>query len=147
MNTEITPFSIDSYEDVLALWRQCEGIGLSDADSRESIQTYLNRNPGMSFVALADGKVVGSILAGHDGRRGYIHHLAVHPSCRRLGLGRALVAQATCALLSAGIQKAHIFIFNSNTEGIAFWESVGWSPRGDIGVISKTIQPGTGGDC
>ena len=147
MNTEITPFSIDSYEDVLALWRQCEGIGLSDADSRESIQTYLNRNPGMSFVALADGKVVGSILAGHDGRRGYIHHLAVHPSCRRLGLGRALVAQATCALLSAGIQKAHIFIFNSNAEGIAFWESVGWSPRGDIGVISKTIQPGTGGDC
>jgi N-acetylglutamate synthase len=147
MNIEVTPFSIDSYEDVLALWRQCEGIGLSDADSRESIQTYLNRNPGMSFVALADGKVVGSILAGHDGRRGYIHHLAVHPSCRRHGLGRALVAQATCALLSAGIQKAHIFIFNSNAEGIAFWESVGWSPRGDIGVISKTIQPGTGGDC
>ncbi|RPJ12580.1 MAG: GNAT family N-acetyltransferase, partial [Deltaproteobacteria bacterium] len=92
-------------------------------------------------------KVVGSILAGHDGRRGYIHHLAVHPSCRRLGLGRALVAQATCALLSAEIQKAHMFIFNSNTEGIAFWESVGWSPRSDIGVISKTIQPGTGGDC
>ncbi|MEE4136355.1 MAG: GNAT family N-acetyltransferase [Desulforhopalus sp.] len=147
MNTEITPFSIDSYQDVLTLWRQCEGIGLSDADSSDNIRAYLNRNPEMSFVATADGMVVGSILAGHDGRRGYIHHLAVHPSCRRRGLGRALVAQAICALLSVGIQKAHIFIFNNNAAGIAFWKSVGWNPRDDIAVISKTIQPGTGGDC
>jgi len=147
MNIEITPFSIDSYQDVLTLWRQCEGIGLSDADSPDNIRSYLNRNPAMSFVATADGMIVGSILAGHDGRRGYIHHLAVHPSCRRRGLGRALVAQATCALLSVGIQKAHIFIFNNNAVGIAFWKSVGWNPRDDIAVISKTIQPGTGGDC
>jgi putative acetyltransferase len=147
MNTDITTFGIDSYDNVLALWQQCEGIGLSDADSRESIQAYLNRNPEMSFVATTGGKVIGSILAGHDGRRGYIHHLAVHPSCRRQGLGRTLVARATCTLRSAGIQKVHIFIFNRNADGIAFWESVGWTPRNDIGVISKTIEPGNGGDC
>lgn len=141
MDTEITTFSIDLYDDVLALWQQCEGVGLSDADSRDSIQAYLTRNPGMSFVAIADSKVVGAILAGHDGRRGYIHHLAVHPSCRRHGLGRKLVDRAISVLRSAGIQKAHIFIFNSNADGIAFWESVGWTPRNDIGVISKTIEP------
>jgi ribosomal protein S18 acetylase RimI-like enzyme len=140
MNTEITTFDIDSYDEVLALWEQCEGVGLSDADSRESIQTYLNRNPGMSFVATADGRVVGAILAGHDGRRGYIHHLAVHPACRRHGLGRELVDRAISVLGSAGIQRAHIFIFNSNADGIAFWKSVGWTPRDDIGVISKNID-------
>lgn len=147
MDAEISTFSINLYNDVIALWHQCEGIGLSDADSRDSIQAYLTRNPGMSFVASADGKVVGAILAGHDGRRGYIHHLAVHPSYRRLGLGRMLVDRAIAVLRSAGVQKVHIFIFNNNADGIVFWESVGWTPRIDIGVISKTIARGTGGAC
>lgn len=147
MNINIATFTIDSYDDVLALWQQCDGVGLSDADSRESIQAYLDRNPGMSFVAAADGKVVGSILAGHDGRRGYIHHLAVHPSCRRHGIGRRLVESALDVLNAAGIQKVHILIFRGNSDGIEFWKSVGWTPRTDIGVMSKTIEPGTGGDC
>jgi N-acetylglutamate synthase len=84
---EINPFSLDAYDAVLALWRQCEGIGLSQADSRENIQRYLERNPGMSFIATFNGTVVGAVLCGHDGRRGYIHHLAVHPSCRRTKTG------------------------------------------------------------
>jgi ribosomal protein S18 acetylase RimI-like enzyme len=146
MNTEITTFKIDSYRDVLSLWQQCEGVGLSDADARNNILAYLNRNPGMSFIAATDGKVVGAILAGHDGRRGYIHHLAVHPSCRRQGFGRQLVDRAISVLRSTGIQKVHIFIFNTNTDGIAFWKSVGWIPRNDIGVISKTIEHLTGAE-
>ena len=146
MNTEITTFKIDSYRDVLSLWQQCEGVGLSDADARDNILAYLNRNPGMSFIAATDGKVVGAILAGHDGRRGYIHHLAVHPSCRRQGFGRQLVDRAISVLRSTGIQKVHIFIFNTNTDGIAFWKSVGWIPRNDIGVISKTIEHLTGAE-
>ena len=144
MNTEISTFTIDSYDDVLALWQQCEGVGLSDADSRKSIQAYLARNPGMSFVATVDGKTIGAILAGHDGRRGYIHHLAVHSSCRRQGLGLALVDKAISVLGAAGIQKAHIFIFNTNSDGISFWESIGWTRRTDIGVISRTIESGKG---
>ena len=146
MNMEITTFKIDSYRDVLSLWQQCEGVGLSDADARDNILAYLNRNPGMSFIAATDGKVVGAILAGHDGRRGYIHHLAVHPSCRRQGFGRQLVDRAISVLRSTGIQKVHIFIFNTNTDGIAFWKSVGWIPRNDIGVISKTIEHLTGAE-
>ena len=142
VNAEIATFRIDSYDEVIALWRQCEGIGLSEADSRASIQAYLERNPGMSFLARTNGQVVGAILAGHDGRRGFIHHLAVHPSCRRQGVGRGLVDRALAALRSAGIQKAHIFVFNSNASGMAFWKSAGWAWRDDIGVMSKTIGSG-----
>jgi N-acetylglutamate synthase len=143
---DILPFSIELYEEVLTLWQACEGIGLSDADSRENIQRYLDRNRGMSFVATVDGRVVGAVLAGHDGRRGYMHHLAVHADYRRQGIGRKLVELCAKALADAGIQKCHIFIFNHNTAGIAFWNSMGWTPRADIGVISKAIEPSPEGD-
>ena len=72
MNPAILRFDIESYESVLALWKRCEGIGLSDADSPEAIHAYLDRNSGMSFIAKVDGNIVGAILGGHDGRRGYI---------------------------------------------------------------------------
>ena len=148
MQTEIVPLGIESYNDVLALWQQAEGVGLhDDCDSRPGIQSYLERNPGMSFVARADGVVVGAVLAGHDGRRGYIHHLAVHPDWRRQGIGRRLVQNCLDVLGAAGIRKAHIFIFNDNADGIAFWRSVGWTPRSDIGVVSRTIEPTDAGNA
>jgi len=100
----------------------------------------------MSFIAQINSLLVGTILAGHDSRRGYIHHLAVHPEWRRHGLGRGLVDRCLQALKIAGIQKCHLFIFNDNTDGIAFWKSVGWEQRSDISVISKTIKPVVGGE-
>lgn len=139
MNVTISQLSIVSYGDILSLWQQCEGVGLSDADSRENIQSYLDRNPGMSFIATSDGRVIGTVLGGHDGRRGYIHHLAVHPDCRRQGIGRQLAERCLQVLGDEGIQKCHIFIFNNNAGGIAFWKSMGWTHRKDISVISKTI--------
>ena len=139
MRAAIFPFNIESYENVFALWKRCEGVGLSDADTRKSIQAYLDRNPGMSFVATVDGSTVGSILGGHDGRRGYIHHLAVDTTWRRQGIARRLVETCLRALEEAGMQKAHIFIFDSNANGIAFWKSVGWTHRSDISVMSKII--------
>ena len=141
INISISRFDIGDYDDVLALWQQCEGVGLSDADSRESIRAYLDRNPGSSFVATVDGKVVGAVLGGHDGRRGYIHHLAVLPEFRRQGIARKLADHSLDALAAAGIRKCHIFIFNDNAKGIAFWKSAEWTPRADIGVISKTVEP------
>jgi len=139
MRAAIFPFNIESYENVFALWKRCEGVGLSDADTLQSIQAYLDRNPGMSFIAKAGGSIVGSILGGHDGRRGYIHHLAVDTTWRRQGVARRLVETCIHALEEAGIQKAHIFIFNSNANGIAFWKSIGWTHRSDISVMSKII--------
>jgi len=142
MNIDISPFEIKFYDDVFALWQQCEGIGLSEADSRQNIQLYLDRNPGMSFVAISEGKIVGIVLAGHDGRRGYIHHLAVHSHCRRKGLARQLVGRCLAVLADSGIRKCHLFIFNDNANGIEFWKSMGWIQRTDISVISKNIEPG-----
>ncbi len=136
----ISPFTIDSYDDVFALWRECEGVGLSDADSRDSIGRYLERNPGMSFVARVDGTVVGAVLAGHDGRRGYIHHLAVRQASRRHGLGRLLAGASLDTLRKAGIRKCHLFIFNTNAVGIAFWQSQDWTLRKDVSLISKDLD-------
>lgn len=141
MNINITSFEIQSYNEVFALWKQCEGIGLSSADSREGIQMYLDRNPGMCFVALLDGKIVGAILAGHDGRRGYIHHLAIHPDYRRKGLARQLVGHSMAVLAAFCIQKCHLFIFTDNLDGIEFWKRIGWLHRSDICIVSKNIEP------
>jgi len=139
MNPTIYPFDIAVYEEVFALWKRCEGVGLSDADSKESIVTYLKRNPGMSFVAIAGERIIGVLLAGHDGRRGYMHHLAVDADWRRQGIARLLVGNCLRALKATGIQKTHIFIFADNESGIAFWKSVGWTFRTDLRIISKTI--------
>jgi len=133
-------FTTDDYPEVYDLWRSCEGIGLSDADSPENIRVYLERNPGMSFVARIDGQVVGAVLSGHDGRRGFVHHLAVRPDHRHHALGRALADRCLGALRAAGIRKCHLFIYNSNTDGIEFWKRLGWTPRHDIGLMSICLD-------
>jgi ribosomal protein S18 acetylase RimI-like enzyme len=139
MNPAIAPFAAADYEQVFALWKRCEGVGLSDADGRDAIWAYLEKNPGLSFAARAGGEIVGAILGGHDGRRGYIYHLAVDAGWRRKGIARLLVERCLAALKESGIQKVHIFIFSDNLSGKAFWESMGWTCRGDIGVVSKSL--------
>ena len=82
------------------------------------------------------GRVVAAVLCGHDGRRGYLHHLAVRPSCRGRGIGRRLVETCLAALQADGIQKCHVFVFMDNPQGVDFWMHLGWTPRADIGVVS-----------
>jgi N-acetylglutamate synthase len=137
LNAVIEAFVMDDYEETMALWRGSEGVGLSDADSREAILRYLERNPGLSLVARENGRIVGAVLCGHDGRRGYIHHLAVHRDHQRRGIGQALVARCLERLRSLGLSKCHAFLLNDNAEGLRFWERVGWTFRRDVGVISK----------
>ena len=139
MTITIQSFNIEFYEDVFALWRKSEGVGLSDADSRENIRSYLERNPGLSFVAFNGSRIVGTVLAGHDGRRGYIHHLAVHPEWRRQGIGRRLVDRCLQTLREAGIQKCHLF-YLTITAGMVFWKTLGWEHRPDLFVMSKTLE-------
>ncbi len=140
MKIGISEFKINLYESALALWKRCEGIGLSDADSKENIKLYLDRNPGTSFIAEIDNEVVGTILSGHDGRRGYIHHLAVSPDFRRKGIGSMLVKSTLNKLREQGILKCHIMLFNNNSAGLKFWESIGWLYRNDICLMSKTVD-------
>ncbi len=140
MTITISPFTIDHYEAVMDLWLEAEGVGLSSADSRESIQSYLQRNPGMSFVATDNNSLVGAILCGHDGRRGYIHHLAVHEAYRGQGIGAELADTCLDALEDIGIKKCHLFIMLDNVDGIQFWQSIGWTPREDLGVMSMELE-------
>jgi len=127
------------YDQVYRLWKMSEHIGLSKADSRPGIKTFLERNPGMSYLAWEDGELVGSVLCGHDGRRGYIHHLMVHPDHRRKGIGQSLVSRCMYALTRIGIQKCHLFVYEGNQGGIKFWESLGWTRRVELSMMSRQI--------
>lgn len=141
MSFVIREMTIDDYDPVIQLWQKTEGVGLSSADSREAIARYLSRNPGMSFVAvLDDGQMVGAVLCGHDGRRGFLHHLAVQPDYRRQGIGRALVNHCITRLELEGIDKCHLFVFRTNTTGQAFWKGLGWTERQTLAIMSKDIE-------
>ena len=121
------------YDVVFALWKSCDGVGLNDIDdSQEGIARYLRRNPTTCFVASRNCQIVGVILSGHDGRRGFIYHLAVHPECRRMGIARKLVAMAADALRNCGISKVALVAFSRNISGNAFWEAMGFIRRDDL---------------
>jgi putative acetyltransferase len=140
MEFEIVPFEMKDYDEVYQLWQSCEGIGLSEADAPDQIQRYLERNPGCSFVARKDGQIVGAVLGGHDGRRGYLHHLAVHPAARKMGIGRRLAETALGELHDQGIDRVHIFVYADNQVGIAFWEKNGWRLRSNLVLMSIDLR-------
>jgi ribosomal protein S18 acetylase RimI-like enzyme len=134
---EMTPAD---YEEALALWKSSEGIGLSAADSKEHVERYLFRNPGLSFVAFVERELAGAVLSGHDGRRGTIHHLVVKDSFRRKGIGRSLVEHCEKALVQAGITKCHVFVFTDNLEATGFWKKMGWFERSELLMFSRNLD-------
>lgn len=136
---QIRGMTLADYDEVIALWRATEGLGLGESDERGPIAAYLERNPGMSFVAVHEGRVVGALLGGHDGRRGYLHHLAVAPHSRHQGIGRALVEASLARLKAAGIPKCNLFLYGHNAAGRAFWLKHGWSAREDLVLVQKTL--------
>ena len=138
MNDTITlhPMTMADYEDAMALWRRTEGMGLRPADAPQHIARFLERNPGLSFVARDGDALVGTGLCGHDGRRGYLHHLAVDRAYRGRGVGRALVERILDALRAIGINKCHLFVIKENQAAIDFWRHIGWELRQDIVIMS-----------
>jgi ribosomal protein S18 acetylase RimI-like enzyme len=137
---EIRLMKPEDYPLIYKLWKSSEGIGLSEADSESNIRLFLEHNPGLCYVACESDHIVGAVLCGEDGRRGYLHHLAVLPAFRRRGIGGRLVSHCLESLARKNIQKCHIFIFRDNHEGIDFWENEGWSQRDDLKLMSKFIQ-------
>ncbi len=133
----IRPMTLTDYDAVLALWQSSPGVGLSDADSPAAIARFLERNPGLCFVAVEEGQLAGAVLCGHDSRRGYLYHLAVHPRYRRRGLGQALAQRCIEALRALDIHKCHIFVYGENESGLAFWRSGGWVQRIELVILSK----------
>ena len=126
------------YPTVLQLWQQSEGLTLRDVDSQPAICAYLARNPGLSFIALEDELVIGAVLVGTDGRRGYLQHLTVSPSHRGQGIGKALLQAATSALHAIGIDKTHLMVLADNADAMAFYRHLGWSDRADVRLFSFT---------
>lgn len=127
--------TIRDYESVYALWMSTEGMGLNNIDdSKSGIERFLYRNPKTCFVAENEenGLIRGAILCGHDGRRGYIYHLAVNKADRGHGVGRDLVEKALYGLKREGISKVALVVFDKNNVGNSFWESVGFSKREDL---------------
>jgi ribosomal protein S18 acetylase RimI-like enzyme len=133
---EILPFNPSDYDEVMALWQSTEGLTLRDADGRTALLEYLGRNHHLSYVARDRGVLVGAVLAGTDGRRGYLQHLAVSGPYRGQGLGRALAHRALQALHEIGIEKCHLMVRCDNPAAKAFWEHLGWKLRDDIEVMS-----------
>lgn len=125
------------YDAVMELLRATEGVVLRTADSRAAIERYLRRNPGMSFVAVDAARTAGCILGGHDGRRGYLHHIAVAREYRGRGIARALIDRAVERLKAEGIDKFHVDVLSANSAGQAFWTHIGWTRRTDIIRFSK----------
>lgn len=143
MNYAVRLVTIRDYDDIYELWNSTEqsrrALNPVD-DSREGIERYLKRNPNTCFAAVKDDRIVGVILTGHDGRRGIIHHMCVHPECRRMGIAAHLVALAEDALKKEGIQKIFGLVFKDNEAANAFWEQQGYSLRTNLNYRNKSLN-------
>mgnify|MGYP001039307484 FL=1 len=144
MNSTFTikKMTIEDYEGLRALWMTIRGFGIrSIDDSREGVERFLKRNPGISVVAVAeDGSIVGGILCGHDGRRGCLYHVCVRADCRRNGIGKAMVVHCMNALKAEGINKVSLIAFTKNDVGNAFWNRIGWTKREDLNYYDFTLN-------
>ena len=124
---------IGDYSQVRALWMTIRGFGIRSLDdSREGVERFIRRNPATSVVALDQGRVVGAVLCGHDGRRGCFYHVCVHEAYRKKGIGKAMAVFAMKALQKEQINKVSLIAFKSNEVGNRFWRSVGWTFRDDL---------------
>ncbi len=139
----INTFRREHIPQALALWKSTDHIGLSSADEPAALVSFLERNPGFSFVVLDSDELVGAVLCGHDGRRGYIHHLAVAETHRRDNLGSRLLERCLASLQRAGITKCHAFVFHENPYAERFWQPQGWERRDDLLVYSKYASGGS----
>jgi N-acetylglutamate synthase len=131
--------NVSDYDRILAFWKRTPGLGLSNADSQYGIRVFLERNPGTSFICEEGDQLIGTILCGHDGRRGYIYHLAVDEAYRKRGIGRQLTQQSLVALRRIGIGKCHLFVYRDNSEAELFYDRMEWQKRTTLDIFSKDV--------
>ena len=137
----IRTITTNDYEKVYSLWLNTPNMGLNNLDdSKDGFTKFLERNPNTSFVAEMNGEIIGVILSGHDGRRGFIYHAAVVQGEQRQGVGTALVSAVMSALRHEGINKVALLVMGKNEKGNAFWEKQGFSSRSDLVYRNKAIN-------
>ena len=141
MEILIREMTIEDYEAVYHLWTEIRGFGIrSIDDSKEGVERFLKRNPTTSVVAVQNGRIVGNILCGHDGRRGCMYHVCVHKDYRMRGIGKAMVVYAMNALKAEEISKVSLIAFTRNDIGNAFWNRIGWTRRLDLNYYDFTLN-------
>ena len=134
-------FSVSDYDAALELWQRVEGLEIAEGDDRESVAHFLARNAGLSRVASDGSAIVGVALCGHDGRRGYIYHLAVDPVYREGGLGKRLLDECLAGLRRVGLKRALILVANDNARGRKFWKRCGWEEVPGPIVMGIDLKP------
>lgn len=138
---EIRPMTLKDYDAVYALWLRTPGMGLNDVDdSPAGVERYLRRNPETCLVAETDGKIIGVVLGGEDGRRGFLYHLAVDSACRRQGIATQLVQRVTETLRTRGIVKIALLAFAHNHTGNTFWDGQCFTAREDVVYHEKILR-------
>jgi N-acetylglutamate synthase len=126
MEIQTRDFRIEDYDAAVELWSRVEGLDVAEGDDRETIRRFLRQNRSLSRVAIEGSTIVGAVLCGHDGRRGYIYHLAVDPARQGLGLGKRLIDECLTGLKRAGLERANILVAKDNPRGREFWRRCGW---------------------
>ncbi len=134
MSIALAEMTLHHYDDLIALWDRCEGLG--NAETYSELETFLNRNPACSMVAHHGQTMVGAAMCGHDGRRGYLYHVAVAPDYRNSGVGKSLVERCMQQLRRLGIVRCSIHLYSENDTGEAFWSRIGWRLRTDLKVMA-----------
>jgi ribosomal protein S18 acetylase RimI-like enzyme len=142
MSIEILPMAVDDLEAVAVVWNATEGVGMNESDGPEQLRGFLDRNPGLSLIARDGSRLVGAVLCGHDGRRGFLYHLAVLPEYRNRGLGRAMVERCLKSLSMLGLLRCNILIYVDNHSGEQFWKKAGWYDRSELKLLQRDISGG-----
>ncbi len=133
--------TIEDYQGVHDLWMTIKGFAIrSIDDSREGVERFLKRNPATSVVAEENGEIVGSILCGHDGRRGCLYHVCVREDCRMRGIGKSMVVRCMEELEKEKISKVSLIAFTENDIGNAFWKEIGWTKREDLNYYDFVLN-------
>ncbi len=141
MDFHIREMKIDDYPQIYDLWMSIKGFGIrSIDDSKEGVERFLKRNPTTSVVAETDGRIIGTILCGHDGRRGCFYHVCVREDFRKQGIGKAMAVAAMKALQAEQINKVCLIAFTANEVGNQFWKSVGWTFRQDLNYYDFVLN-------
>jgi N-acetylglutamate synthase len=127
MNYKIELMTLNRYDELIAFWKSISGIWVSEDDSYENLKTYFKRNPDTNFIAVHEDKIIGTIKCSHDGRRGYLHHLAVEEEYRNQGIAKTLVEKCIGILRKEGIKQFRLFVLDSNKQAMDFWKRLGFT--------------------
>ncbi len=132
---KIETFSMESYDDIISIWRKT-GVSVCSTDTKDEIKRILDKNPQLFLVGKIDQKIIGVVIGGFDGRRGYVHHLAVDPNYQKSGYGKMIMDELTSRFRKMGVHKVHLFIEKYNKEVVNFYLNLGWEIRDDLIMMS-----------